>query len=359
MIVDELRCPIVLAPLGGGPSTPELAVAVSDAGGLGFLAAAYLKAADVESRLLAARRLTSRPLGVNVFAPGAGPSDAAGYAAYVERLRGWAQHVGAPVGEPRWDDDDWDAKIELLSRAPVEVVSFTFGCPSSELIARLRAGGFEVWITVTEPEEARHATQAGADVLVVQGAEAGGHRASFIDRPDLAAYGLLPLLDLVRTATTLPLVASGGIATGRALAGVLAAGAVAAQIGTAFMLAPEAGTGAAHRRALRSAGETVLTRAFTGRLARGIRNEFIDAHDASAPIAYPEIHYLTASLRKQAREAGDPRWINLWAGEGHELARERPASEIVREPTADARAALEAAHRMPWMAERSPGPPPA
>ena len=330
---------------------------MSNAGGLGFLAAAYLKAGDVESRLLAARRLTSRPLGVNVFAPGAGPSDVAGYAAYVERLQGWAQHVGAPVGEPRWDDDDWEAKIELLRGAPVEVVSFTFGCPSSELIARLRAAGAEVWITVTAPEEARDATEAGADALVVQGAEAGGHRGSFIDRADLTAYGLLPLLDLVQAVTPLPLVASGGIATGRALAAVLAAGAVAAQIGTAFMLAPEAGTSEAHREALQGAGDTVLTRAFTGRLARGIRNEFIDAHDASAPIAYPEIHYLTASLRKQAREAGDPRWINLWAGEAHELARERPAAEIVHELTGEARAALEAARQMPWMTARSPGPP--
>jgi nitronate monooxygenase len=142
---------------------------------------------------------------------------------------------------------------------------------------------------------------------------------------------------------SLPLVASGGIATGRALAAVLCAGARAAQVGTAFMLAPEAGTNPAHRAALQAPGLTVLTRAFTGRLARGIRNDFIAEHEPHAPVAYPEVHYLTAPMRAQARERGDTSQINLWAGEAHELAVQRPAQETVRELTADAVAALEAA----------------
>jgi hypothetical protein len=153
---------------------------------------------------------------------------------------------------------------------------------------------------------------------------------------------------------TLPLVASGGIATGRALAAVLCAGASAAQIGTAFMLAPEAGTNAAHREALRARGETVLTRAFTGRLARGIRNEFITEHQ-DAPAAYPELHYLTSPMRKQAREQGDVSRINLWAGEAHELAVERPAAETVRELTASASAALESALEAQRTRARSQG----
>jgi nitronate monooxygenase len=154
----------------------------------------------------------------------------------------------------------------------------------------------------------------------------------------------------VQAAVALPLVASGGIATGRALAAVLSAGAAAAQIGTAFMLAPEAGTNAAHRAALASSGRTVLTRAFTGRLARGIANEFIAEHEQRAPLAYPEVHYLTAPMRRDARERGDAERINLWAGEAHELAVERPAGDTVRALTAEARSALESALRAPWAA---------
>ncbi len=340
MVLDRLECPVVLAPLGGGPSTPELAAAVSNAGGLGFIATGYLKAAEAASRLEAARKLTSQPLGVNVFAPGA-PADPAVFRDYVQRFERWAREHGAEPGEPRYDDDDWEAKVELLSTSPPEVVSFTFGCPPAEVVERLHRAGPEVWVTVTSPEEAREAEAAGADVLVVQGAEAGGHRGSFADREELPVYGLLPLLELVSAAVALPLVASGAVATGRALAAVLCAGARAAQIGTAFMLAPEAGTNAAHRAALKASGRTVLTRAFTGRLARGIHNEFIAEHDQHAPVAYPELHYLTAPMRRRAREDGEASRINLWAGEAHELALERPAGETVRALTTEARAAIE------------------
>lgn len=342
-ILDQLRATIVLAPLAGGPSTPELAAAVTETGGLGFLAAGYLRAPEVATRLTATRALTGGPLGVNVFVPSAGPADPAAYAAYVERFRRWSMSHGIEAGAPRYDDDDWAAKLELLETSPAEVVSFTFGCPAAEVIERLHAAGSEVWVTVTNPVEAAVAERAGADVLVVQGAEAGGHRGSFVDRAALPSYGLLVLLDLVRATVSLPLVASGGIATGGAMAAVLCAGARAAQIGTGFMLAPEAGTSAAHRAALLSSDETVLTRAFSGRLARGIRNQFIDEHGAHAPVAYPELHHLTAPMRKHAREAGDPSRINLWAGQAHQLARERPAAETVRQISCDARTALDRA----------------
>jgi nitronate monooxygenase len=210
-------------------------------------------------------------------------------------------------------------------------------------VARLQAAGSEVWVTVTSPEEAREAEGAGADVVVAQGAEAGGHRGSFTDRVDLPTYGLLPLLGLVQHAVSVPVVASGGIATGAAVAAVLAAGARAAQIGSAFMLSPEAGTSEAHRAALRSERPTRLTRAFSGRLARGIRNAFLDEHTDEAPVAYPEVHYVTAPMRARARAEGDGERINLWAGEAHALAQERPAAEIVAELAAEAQAALEAA----------------
>lgn len=345
MILDQLDAPVILAPLAGGPSTPELAAAVSEAGGLGFLAAGYLSASELERRVGATRSLTDRVTGVNVFAPGSGPTEPSEYRDYVERLEQWGGAAGAKLGDPRYSDDDWQAKIELLLRERLPVVSFTFGCPDRVVIDHLRDAGSEVWVTVTTPEEAAHAEHAGADVLVVQGAEAGGHRASFIDRPDLPLYGLLPLLSLVLEQSALPLVATGGIATGRAVAAVLCAGARAAQVGTAFMLCPEAGTSEVHRAALRAKAETALTRAFTGRLARGIRNQFVDEHSAAAPIAYPELHYVTAPMRTQAREKGNAEVVNLWAGETHALAQEAPAGQIVQALLADAQAALKAVGR--------------
>ena len=332
MIVDELTAPIVLAPLAGGPSTPQLAAAVCDAGGLGFVATGYLSPDAAAERIEATRRLADGPFGVNVFAPGAGPADPAVYGEYVDRLRAWAAERGSEVGEPRYDDDGFGAKVDLLAADPPAVVSFTFGCPPAEVGDRLRKSGSEVWVTVTTPAEAAVAA-AVADALVVQGGEAGGHRGSFADREDAEVIDLLPLLQAVRAETDLPLIAAGGIATATAVAAVLAAGASAAQVGTAFMLCPEAGTSPAHREAIASTQATGLTRAFTGRLARGIRNEFMAEHDAAAPIAYPEIHHVTAPLRAAARERGDASQINLWAGEAHALARVAPAADIVRDLT--------------------------
>jgi nitronate monooxygenase len=343
MVLERIEHPIVLAPLGGGPSTPELTAAVSGAGGLGFLAAAYLDAGSLRERIAAVRRLTQAPFGVNVFVPGA-PAPAAAYERFVERLRSAGDRAGAPVGEPRYDDDAWDAKLELLAGERPAVVSFTFGCPPRDVVAGLREVGSEVWVTVTSAEEAVEAAEAGADAVVAQGAEAGGHRASFVDRPDVPLFGLLSLVQLVTARVELPVVASGGIATGRALAAALSAGAAAAQIGTAFMLCSEAGTPQVLRDALPKPAPTALTRAFTGRLARGIRNRFMAEH-GDAPIAYPELHHVTAPLRRAGRESGDPDLVNLWAGEAHELARPAPAAELVRELAAEARGALRAAER--------------
>ena len=181
---------------------------------------------------------------------------------------------------------------------------------------------------MTSPAEAAIAASASVDALVVQGAEAGGHQSSFEDT-DAAPIGLLPLLQLVRRVTDLPLVAAGGIADGSGVAAVLAAGASAAQIGTALMLTPEAGTSDPHRAALAGHEPTALTRAFSGRRARGIVNRFMRDHDGAAPKGYPQVHYVTAPLRAAARAAGDADGINLWAGQAYPLAQAAPAAELV------------------------------
>jgi nitronate monooxygenase len=329
-----LEVPIVGAPLGGGASTPELAAAVSGAGGLGSLASSYKTPDAMSADIAATRALTARPFGVNVFALTPTEAEPAALEAYRRSLAGH----GVEPGEPRSDDDFYAEKVERLLEDPVPVVSFTFGCPPAELIDRLRATGSAVWITVTDPREARTAAAAGADALVVQGVEAGGHRGGFGDEPP-GDYGLLALLQLVGAGVELPLIASGGIATGAGVAAVLAAGAIAAQIGTAFMRCPEAGTADVHRDALARPGRTALTRAFTGRSARGIANAFMREHESAAPHAYPAVHHVTAPIRAHARAAGDPELLNLWAGQAHELIGDLPAAELVRELHADAREA--------------------
>ena len=329
-LVHDLQHPIVLAPLAGGPSTPALAAAVGEAGGLGFLAGGYLSAQALRDDVHALREQTTAPFGVNVFVPGSPDADEEAVSRYVERLRERESgRYGVDPGEPRFDDDDWDAKLRVLAEEKPAVVSFTFGCPSAEVVSTFRELGSEVWVTVTDLAEARIAHAAEVDALVLQGSEAGGHRASFVDRDGAEQLSVLTLTRLVANAVELPLVAAGGLGDGRAVAGVLAAGAAAAQVGTAFLRAPEAGTNPAHKAALAAKTPTALTRAFTGRLARGLVNRFLVEHSAAAPIAYPHVHHATAPIRAAARERGDADGFNLWAGQAHVLAQELPADEIV------------------------------
>jgi nitronate monooxygenase len=341
LVLERLSHPIIQAPMAGGPSTPALAVAVCEAGGLGFVAAGYRTPDALRDDIAQVRAGTSAPFGVNVFVPGHAEVDASALETYVREL-------GPQAGEPRADGDGWEAKLELLLADPVAVVSFTFGCPEPEVLASLREAGSETWVTVTRPAEARAAAAAGASGLVLQGSEAGGHSAVFEDAAGGEPFSTLALIRLVSAERLgLPLVAAGGIADGAGIAAVLSAGADAAQLGTAFMLCPEAATNPAHREALSSDRPTALTRAFSGRLARGIVNRFMRDHP-DAPSAYPHIHHATSRMRAAARERGDADGFNLWAGQTHRLATEMPAAELVRALSADARAALDRASVAAW-----------
>jgi nitronate monooxygenase len=340
VILDQLRHPIVQAPLAGGPSTAALAAAVSNAGGLGFLAGGYLIPDRLADDIRAVRAQTPAPFGVNLFVPGNPLVDEQAVARYLQQLQPEAAQYGTAVGSPRFDDDGWAEKLTLLPEERVPVVSFTFGCPPPEVIIELQRNGAEVWITVTTLGEARAATDAGADALVLQGFEAGGHRASWEDSDDADQLSTLALLRLAAHELDRPLVAAGGISDGAALAAVLAAGAAAAQIGTGFLLADEASTNPAHRAALTTDTATALTRAFTGRSARGLINRFLLDHTTDAPRAYPHIHHATAPLRREARRRGDAEGFNLWAGQAHRLAEAKPAAEIVETLSRDACATL-------------------
>jgi nitronate monooxygenase len=322
MGAEVSQVPLVVAPMAGGPTTPALVAASLDAGAFAFLAAGYRSAADVERELAAVRTATGRPVGVNLFVPTLDDADPKAIAAYAAR-------IGADAADARWSDDDWDAKLELVLRERPAVASFTFGCPPSGVVEALHARDVDVWCTVTSAAEARVAANAGADALAVQGVEAGGHQGSY-DDTDEEPRPLLDLLREVAAAVELPLVGAGGVSDAARVRAVLDAGAVAAQVGTALLLCPEAGTSAPHRAALRGDAPTALTRAFSGRRARGIVNAFMRDHDAHAPRGYPQVHYLTAPLRAAAREAGDADRINLWAGTAYPTAREEPAATVIR-----------------------------
>jgi nitronate monooxygenase len=318
---------IVLAPLAGGPSTPELAAAVSNAGALGFLGAGYLTAEALAAQVRRTRALTGQPIGVNLFRLVPAAVDEAAIARYARELEPEARARGVELGRPHFDDDGYDAKLAVALAAGVEVVSFTFGCPTADEVASVHAHGSSAWVTVTSAAEARAAVFARADAVVAQGAEAGGHRGAWSDDdgPDR------PLLELVAELVPVlevPVVAAGGIADGDGVRAALAAGACAVQVGTSFLLCPEAGTSVAQRAAIAAGGETAMTRAFTGRRARGIVNAFMRAHP-DAPSAYPHVHHLTAPLRTAAREAGDADGFNLWAGVSVSRATPLPAAEVV------------------------------
>ena len=329
--IRDLAVPVIVAPMAGGPSTPELATAGTNAGGLGFVPAGYLTAEVFAERIVAARKSTSDPLGVNLFVPqpSAGTPDA--IERYAAALAGEAQRYGGRLGEPRYDDDDWAAKLDVVLDLRPQVVSFTFGVPSAAECERLRHAGIMVIGSVTTLPEAELAVARGVDALVAQGPSAGGHRGTFDPVAPPAVEPLDMLLANVVDRVDVPVVAAGGLATADDIAQVIAAGAVAAQLGTAFLLADEAGSTPVHRAALKDPRftETVVTKAFSGRYARGLRNRFIDEHDAEAPLAYPEIHYLTGPLRAASVRAGDPHGVNVWAGTGFRDAKAAPVAEIM------------------------------
>lgn len=333
-MLETLKYPIIQAPMAGGVSTPALAAAVSDAGGLGFLAGGYKTSEGLEKEILELRERTAAPFGVNLFVPGADTADQEAVGAYRAKLLKEADRVNASLGAPDYDDDDYARKIELVIAKRVPLVSFTFGCPAKEIVQTLQENDIKVAVTVTNPDEAASALDAGADVLCLQGAEAGGHRGTFSNDPDPQEdIGLLALIRLVRTLTDKPLIAAGGIMDGAAVRAVLAAGANAAQLGTAFLLCPESGTNPAYRKALTDPRftSTRITRAFTGRRARGLENRFMKTYGAEAPAAYPQVHYLTQQLRKEAAARGDAECMSLWAGQGFRMARAIPAEQLVRD----------------------------
>lgn len=330
-VLDRLGAslPVLAAPMAGGPTTPNLVLAAAEAGSAGFLAAGY-RTAEAFAPLLDEVRARTGAYGVNLFAPNPVPVDPSAYAAYRDRLSPLAERYGVELpAAPLEDDDDWHAKVDHLAATAPPVVSFTFGIPDPATVGALRRAGSLLVQTVASPDEARQAVDAGLDALVVQSPDAGGHWGTLTPASPPPRLTLPELVEAVRAAVDLPVMAAGGVAASDDVRAALAAGAEAVVVGTMLLLAPEAGTNPAHRAGLSDRGAQLTTHAFSGRPAGGLRNEFLAAYDALAPLGYPAVHHLTGPIRRAAAAVGDAENVNLWAGAGYRNAEARPAGEIL------------------------------
>jgi nitronate monooxygenase len=337
-----LTYPIVQAPLAGGGDTPVLVAAVAEAGGLGFIGAAYLTPAQIAESAKEVRARTRRPFGINLFAPlpSPGPVDPAGALA---RVAPYYAELGLPhPSPPSLPADGFDAQLAAVLDSGATVFSFTFGVLPLAAIAAIKARGMLLMGTATTVEEAVALERAGVDTVVTQGSEAGGHRGTFLGDFDSAMVGTIALVPQVADAVRVPVVASGGIMDGRGVAAALLLGAAGAQLGTAFLTCEEAGVPPAYKDAILATHEdgTRTTRAFSGRPARGIVNRFMREVDGGDVLPFPLQNSLTRPLRTAAAKANRAEFLSLWAGQGVRMARRQKAAELVVRLAAEAEAAL-------------------
>ena len=329
--------PIIQAPMAG-VQLHALAAAVSNAGGLGSLPCAMLDAAGLRKELAALRAATDRPFNVNFFCHAPPPPDAKREAAWRSALAPYYREYGIdpaaiPAGPGR---APFSAEMaEVLAEFKPKVVSFHFGLPSAELLQKVRATGAKILSSATTVEEARWLESRGVDAIIAQGEEAGGHRGLFMSDDLTTQLGTFALVPQVVRAVKVPVIAAGGIADAKGVAAAIALGAAAAQVGTSYLLCPEATTSTVHRRALKSeqARHTALTNLFTGRPARGIVNRIMRelGSISEAPPAFPLATSAIAPLRAKAEAAGSGDFSPLWSGENPSGCKEIPAAQMTRE----------------------------
>lgn len=327
--------PVIQGPMSGGPSTPELTAAVSNAGGLGSLGAAYLKPGEITEAIRRIKSLTSKPFNVNLFAggypakpPRLDPQPMLDALAEIHEAFG----LPAPV-VPQLPPDPFPEQLEVVLDADAPIFSFTFGIPNADAMARLKARGIAIIGTATTVEEAHALADAGVDAIAAQGAEAGGHRGTFAGAFEASMIPTFDLVRGIRGAVRVPVIASGGIMDGRDIVAALRLGASAAALGTAFIPSPESGAPQAHKQAILAARDdaTVITRAFSGRPARGLTNAFVArmAGREDILLPYPLQNMLTRPMRNAAAKLGEAGYLSMWAGTGVPRARALPAGELV------------------------------
>jgi len=326
----HLKYPIIQAPMAGGVSTANLTIAVSQNGGLGFLAAGYKTPEVLEQEILNCNA-TALPFGVNIFVP---QNDSIDESLYMYKVL-LEKDYQIQLPTPKLNDDFWEVKLDLVMKYKVPYVSFTFGCPSEEIIKQLKNNGSHVIVTVTNIQEAKIAVNQGADAICLQGVEAGGHRATFQNADEDTPIPLNELISAIRKEISNPIIAAGGIINGKDIHLALNAGADAVQIGTAFLCTEECGANPVYKQALVSDefSETVLTRAFTGRFARGLKNNFISKYESFAPASYPAVNSLTKPIRAKALENNNPHDMSLWASTRFKEIKQGTVKEVFEQLT--------------------------
>ncbi len=329
-----LRHPVIQAPLAGGGDTPALVAAVCEAGALGFIGASYLTPGQIAEASRAVRARTARPFGINLFAPLPAPEAPREPARALDRLAPYYAELALPPPElPALAADAFDEQLAAALGSDASVFSFTLGVLPAAALQAIRARGMLVMGTATTVEEAVALEAAGVDAIVTQGSEAGGHRGTFAGTFEAALVGTMALVPQVVDAVRIPVVASGGIMDGRGIAAALALGASAVQMGTAFLTCDEAGVPEVYKEAILRAreDETRLTRAFSGRPARGIVNRFMTEIDRTpgSILPFPLQNALTRPLRSAAARQGRAEFLSLWAGQAVRLARRQSAADLV------------------------------
>jgi nitronate monooxygenase len=326
--------PIIQAPMAGGPSTPELVAAVSNAGALGSLGSAYSTPEQITADIKKVRSLTEKPCNVNLFAGGYAPESSVDAAPMLELLAEIHEALQLPPPAlPAWPKNPFAEQLQAVLEARPAVFSFTLGIPEPHTIARLKAAHIAIFGTATTVQEGKMLEASGVTAIVAQGAEAGSHRGTFAGPFESAMVPTLELVRTLRAAASTPIIASGGLMDGRDIAQAFARGASAAQLGTAFLTCPEAGTPEAYRRAILAAREdtTVITRAFSGRPARGLLNTFVSklAGNEKIILPFPLQNALTRPMRTAAANLGESDYLSLFVGQGVTRARALPAAELI------------------------------
>ena len=326
----DIDFPLLLAPMAGGISTPELVASVSNQGCLGSLGGGYLSAAQLEQQIQQTKKLTIKAFGVNLFIPGAPIVNPQAIMLMQHKLNRFRRELGIPEQESFvFPASHFQQQMDVILAADLPVFSFAFGILEPRYMQALKARQTFVIGTATNLEEAKALAASGCDAIVAQGVEAGGHRGTFIGDPAQSLMGLMTLTQQLLANITLPVIAAGGIRDGAGLKAALTLGAAAVQMGSAFLICPESGAAEAYKTILiESEGEdTVLTNTFSGKLARGINNTFIKTMQADNGIlSYPQQHYLTMDIRKAAAQQDKPEYLSLWAGQGVGLLRDRSRS---------------------------------
>ena len=330
----DLRLPIIQAPMAGGPSSPELVAACSAAGALGCFGFAYAQPAEMEKQAAWVREKTARPFLVNLFAsPQPHEIAAAAQRSALEAVAGYYAEFGMPLPEPVKPPyaPDFEAQLDAVERIRPKAFTSHLAALPSERLRKFQSLGIVVGGSATNLAEAAALESLGVDFIIAQGGEAGGHRGTWLRDPYDALTGTLALTRLIVRAVRAPVVAAGGIMDGEGIAAVLALGAQAAQLGTAFIPCPESGASQVHKQALLAAREddTRITEKFSGKPARGLVNRFMTEMAQAPQLAFPAQNSITGKLRAASAKAGKPDCVALWAGQGAPLARALPAAELI------------------------------